>query len=95
MLKTKPRPRGPAHYGLEAPGECFVLVKVLAFIAIQLYLGIVDTFVALAGLATRLKLPAYGWLVSRAFIFTFAKPTNRFLVGLSTIPRVHYSEVQL
>ena len=62
---------------------------------IQLYLGIVDTFVALAGLATRLKLPAYGWLVSRAFIFTFAKPTNRFLVGLSTIPRVHYSEVQL
>ena len=63
--------------------------------AVQLYLGIVDTFVALAGLATRLKLPAYGWLVSRAFIFTFAKPTNRFLVGLSTIASVHYSEVRL
>ena len=65
------------------------------YIYVQLYLGIVATFVALAGLATRLKLPAYGWLIRRAFIFTFAKPTNRFPVGLATIPRGHYSEVQL
>ena len=58
-------------------------------------LGIADTFVALGGLATRLKLPAYGWFVSWLCIFAFTKPTNRFPVGLSAIASVRYSEASV